>query len=440
MTTPSHDRSPARRVLLFTYHFPPVGGAGTQRPARFARYLPESGWEVHVLTGPGTASGRWTPRDETLRSEVPAEVRVTRLRREPPAPGPGEERIERWFRVKTRWQRWWCGAAVAAAAEITGVEAIWTIMPPYVSARPSMSLARRLKVPWIADLGDPWALDEMTIYPSGVHRALARREMHAALKDAAAVVMSTPEAVASVHRSFPDLSDKPVVAIPNGYDASDFDGSEPLRRDGKFRIVHTGYLHTELGLEQHRRAAIRRMTGGEISGVDILTRSHVFLVKAIERLLAEEPALAERLEVVFAGVLSDSDRRIAERLAVARLPGYLPHAESVSLVRSADLLFLPLHKVDPGARATIVPGKTYEYLASGRPLLAAVPEGDARDLVRAAGAGSVCDPDDVEGMAAIIRERLREGRMPSRTPDVTAYEYRELARRAASLLDDLVPG
>jgi glycosyltransferase involved in cell wall biosynthesis len=280
----------------------------------------------------------------------------------------------------------------------------------------------------------------MTIYPTGLHRAIARRQMHAALQDAAAVVMSTPEAVASVRRSFPDLTGKPILPIPNGYDASDFVGPKPARSDDRFRIVHTGYLHTELGLHQHRTARIRRMTGGQVPGVDLLTRSHVFLVKAIEGLLAEEPELSERLEVVFAGVLSETDRRIAERLSVARLTGYLPHAESVSLIRSADLLFLPMQKVVAGARATIVPGKTYEYLASGRPLLAAVPEGDARDLIRTSGVGSICDPDDVPGMMAIIRQRLRDGRVPSRSIDVRRYEYRELARTAASLLDDLAPG
>ena len=41
---------PARRVLLIAYQFPPVGGAGVQRVAKFTRYLPEHGWDVSVLT------------------------------------------------------------------------------------------------------------------------------------------------------------------------------------------------------------------------------------------------------------------------------------------------------------------------------------------------------------------------------------------------------
>jgi glycosyltransferase involved in cell wall biosynthesis len=100
-----------------------------------------------------------------------------------------------------------------------------------------------------------------------------------------------------------------------------------------------------------------------------------------------------------------------------------------------------MHKLPPGTRATIVPGKTYEYLASGRPILAAVPEGDARDLVAASGRGLVCDPDDVDGIALIIREQLDA---PPRATEVALdaqdFEYRRLARNVAAVLDQVTGG
>src|SRR5439155_1889978 len=73
----------------------------------------------------------------------------------------------------------------------------------------------------------------------------------------------------------------------------------------------------------------------------------------------------------------------------------------------ADLLFLPMHNLERGAQACIVPGKTYEYMASGKPILAAVPMGDVRDFLIAAGNASVCDPPDVDAMKRIIREHMR---------------------------------
>ena len=50
-------------------------------------------------------------------------------------------------------------------------------------------------------------------------------------------------------------------------------------------------------------------------------------------------------------------------------------------MRSADLLFLPMHDVPPGSRVGIVPGKTYEYLAWETPILAAVPDGDIAEIL-----------------------------------------------------------
>ena len=73
----------------------------------------------------------------------------------------------------------------------------------------------------------------------------------------------------------------------------------------------------------------------------------------------------------------------------------------MQLVRTADLLFLPMHNLSAGRRSRIVPGKTYEYMAAARPILAAVPEGDARDFLQQSGVAFLCKPDDVEGM---IRE------------------------------------
>ncbi|MEQ9066547.1 MAG: hypothetical protein RLO18_07465, partial [Gimesia chilikensis] len=38
-----------KRLLLVSYHFPPVGGAGVQRPVKFVKYLKQFGWDVSVL-------------------------------------------------------------------------------------------------------------------------------------------------------------------------------------------------------------------------------------------------------------------------------------------------------------------------------------------------------------------------------------------------------
>jgi glycosyltransferase involved in cell wall biosynthesis len=107
-------------------------------------------------------------------------------------------------------------------------------------------------------------------------------------------------------------------------------------------------------------------------------------------------------------------------------------------MRSADLLFLPMQNLPPGHRSTTVPGKTYEYLASRRPILAAIPPGDARDILARAG-HTVCDPDDISAMQATIASSMArrdaDGSAASIESEiVSAYERRELARRLAEVI------
>jgi glycosyltransferase involved in cell wall biosynthesis len=426
------------RVLLLAYHFPPIGGGGTQRALKLARYLPEFGYDVTVLTGPGDATERWTPRDSTLLAGLSG-VEIRRLAGPEPDPawsGGWPSRFERWFGVQSPWTRWWIDGATAEGLRVgADADVILATMSPYSSADVAVRLGRALDRPWVADLRDPWALDEMMLYPTALHRRREVLRMKKLLRAASAVIANTPEAATRIRGLVPGSPQVPVVAVPNGFDGADFAVSSLRRGDGVFRIVHTGYLHTELGCQQ-RRARLRRLLGGEVRGVDIMTRSHLYLLEAIERVVAHNPTA--RIELVLAGVLSDRDRDVATHSRLVRLVGYQTHEAAIALMRSADLLFLPMQNLPEGMRATIVPGKTYEYLAAQRPILAAVPEGDARDLLLDAGTAHLCAPDDVTAMAAAIEAQLGgTGALRARPPrDLLArIERRALAGEVAALLD-----
>ena len=425
------------RPLVHAYYFPPIGGAGAQRPARFVRHLSELGYSPAVVTGAGKVGGRWTPRDETLQREIPAGVDVRRVEGQPPDPPAWRGRADRWIGVQPAWQQWWIEKSVAHALEIEGVDAIYTVMSPYSSAEAGFRLSRALGKPWIADLGDPWVLDEMMVYPTVLHRQYELRRMRRLLGTAAAIVTTTAEAARRLRQEFPELADRPIVSIPCGFDANDFAGPEPNRDDHAFRIVHTGYLHTELGRQQRHASHAHRLLGGGTPGVDILTRSHLFLLEAVDRLIADNPALASTIEIHLAGVLSPADREAAARSPVVRTPGYLTHADTIMLMRSADLLFLPMQNLPPGIRSATVPGKTYEYLASGRPILAAVPEGDARDILLQAGTAHICQPDDTHAIAAAIAAQRSGGAsLPGLdTHFLRKFEYGHLSELVAEVID-----
>src|SRR5215475_15723473 len=61
------------RILIISYLFPPAGGIGVQRALSLARYLPASGFEVHVLRASNAAAPVFDP---ALSKRVPASVQV----------------------------------------------------------------------------------------------------------------------------------------------------------------------------------------------------------------------------------------------------------------------------------------------------------------------------------------------------------------------------
>jgi glycosyltransferase involved in cell wall biosynthesis len=434
-----------RRVLVIARHFPPLGGAGVHRPLGTVRHLPDFGYEPVVVTGPGERADRWGPRDAAMLGLVGSDVEVHRLEGPEPGAWPGWwARPARLLERPPPWVRWWAqGAGRLAAAVGSGCDVVLASLNPYETAASASHAAAALGLPWVGDLEDPWALDEMRVHPTRVHHLLDIRRMRRGLQSSAAIIMNTPEAARGVRALYPSFADRPVEGIGIGIEPSDFTGPAPVRDDGAFRIVHAGALHTALGRDHARTTLGRRLLGGTSTDVDILARSHVHLLDAVDRLRARRPEDAARVEVHLAGVVNDVDREVIGERGYVRVHGRLPHEEIVALMRSADLLFLPMHDLPEGRRAGLIPYKTYEYLSAGAPILAAVPDGDARDLLGGFARVSLCRPTDAEGMAVAIGRLLDEG-VPAPGPGeeerLAALERRRQVARIAAVLDEVLDG
>ena len=422
-----------KNVLVIAYHYPPVGGAAVQRNTQIVRHLPAFGYQPIIVTGAGTRESRWTPHDDSMMQATTG-FRVVRMAGEDDIPESPtwRGRAERWLGVERPWSRWWAASVLQAVESISeDIDVVYAPIVPYDTHRAALRVRELLQRPLVIDLHDPWAFDEMMVYPTRAHRQSAQRLMRRVLMASDGIAINTPDATARIVQAFPELAERSVATIPNGYSSDDFVGEPPARGDA-FRIVHTGYLHTELGQENQRLRFLHSALGGMLGDVDILTRSHVYLLQAVEELLKEEPGLGP-IEIHLAGVATPADREAAGGSKLVHFHGYVPHTESVRLLRSADLLFLPMHNLTEGRRVGIIPGKTYEYVAAERPILAAIPPGDARDLLLEAGNSAICGPNDVEAMKRELRAaigRKRAGHDDSHTNEkiLARIEWRSRSR------------
>jgi hypothetical protein len=62
-----------KRVLVITYYWPPTGGSGVQRWVKFAKYLPQYGWQPVIYT---PENPEQLAVDHTLETDIPAEAEV----------------------------------------------------------------------------------------------------------------------------------------------------------------------------------------------------------------------------------------------------------------------------------------------------------------------------------------------------------------------------
>ena len=178
--------------------------------------------------------------------------------------------------------------------------------------------------------------------------------------------------------------------------------------------------------------------------VNLLTRSPYYLFAAYRKLVERKHIRPDAVRFIFAGAATPDDKQLAETFRVAEITefrGYLNHEKSVELLYEADVLFLPLHELDDGCDPLIVPGKTYEYLAARRSILACVPMGDACDFVLKSGLGCICEPSDIEQISKTLLNLIEQHRSKRGIllhPDIefiNKFERKQQAKELSNVFD-----
>lgn len=377
-------------MLLVTLYFPPAGGGGVQRSLKLAQYLPALGIETHVLA---PDDPKWIHRDEELR--VPTQAWVHRARYiGPKGRRPAEElhgkaglpRLATHARLASRRllvpdeNVSWNLTAIPAAIRIAraeGIDAVLTTSPPSSVHLVGAAVQKATGAKWLADLRD-----SLVAHPHRRSESAAVRAKEKVDQALARLVARRADAISCVSEAIADevrrLSPRgPVETIANGCDFDDFAGLA-YAPSPRMRITHAGSFFGKRDPRPFLQALHDCSVDG---GLDVVAR---FLgdFRSADREWAEGLGLGDRLELI----------------------PYAPRARSLELQRDSEvnLLLIP----DAGGRGKgVLSGKVFEYLAAGRPILAAVPpDGAAADLIRETGAGVVAAPDDVDGLAAALRE------------------------------------
>jgi glycosyltransferase involved in cell wall biosynthesis len=415
-----------------------MGMGGTQRSAKFVKYLPKFNWEPIVMT---VKNVRYYAHDDSLLNDIGA-VKIIRTESLDPL------RISAWLNRTKTFQKpispsdarksllnilnriisgWllipdskilWLPFAIYQAVKIINknhIKVIYTTSPPHSAHIGGMAIKLITGVKWIADFRDDWTGGESQPSPTILHTFINRLLEKFVLKYADQVIGMCEHLTTNLFNKSGTIEMRgKFTTIMNGYDPEDFSDLVNFSPNARFTITHCG--------------SISKVSDPEP------------FLKAIKNLFQKYPELTNKIQVQFIGM--DIFNRLEELVLNFELTPhiepirYLPHREALKEVMRSHLLLLTIFKKTD---EEIITGKLFEYLASGKPLLLISAEGEVARIVRKLNRGSVVPNDDLPGIQHAIFnyfQKFEKNELSFDRPlSVPQFDRKQQTRRLAEIFD-----
>ena len=423
--------SSSSKVLIITYYWPPSGGAGVQRWLKFSKYLPEFGWEPVILTvDPDYAA--YPVTDFSLKDDLPSSVRVYST----PAinyfsiykndkskihsagfansiDNSLKGKLLRFVRGNfflPDQRRGWNKFAFKKACDLIEAEDIRHIIttsPPHSTQLIGLKLKKKYRsLMWIADLRDHWTdiYYYKQFYPTLISKSIDQRFETSVLSKADRIITVGNSLKNLFASKVKGINDK-IEVITNGYDQDDFTGkstSGPTR----FTITYVGTLSDIYPVE----GLIPALKTIEDSGINFMLRFVWTVSEKTKNLIKSQ---------------------IPERFL--EFTPYVSHSEAIKYMIDSSLLILiiPLHQ----SNKSIITGKLFEYLASGKPILCLGPlDGDAAEIIKNCNAGKTFAYYNIEEITDFVVSIKGYNGIPDQTA-VQNFSRINQVRRVAGILE-----
>lgn len=414
------ERNPMKKVLMIAHQFPPVGGSGVQRTVKFVKYLRNFDYEPIVLTRDASKAAL---KDESLLSDVPEGIKVVRTKACNLAELPG---ILKYFgKVVNKilipdseiiWQLFARKEAIHAI-EKNEIDVIYTTSSPYSDHLLGVYLKKKFPhIPLVCDFRDEWTNNPYHVR-KGYRAKKERAQEKMVLAYANCLITNTPVMLANFLRDNPETKDKFHV-IPNGYDDEDFDGIEDIKpSNDKFTLTYTGLLYGNRKPDNFFQA----------------------LKKAIDQGVIDKSKISVKLIGNYKADLLQSKIDSFGLTGIVVLMPYMKHKECLKELMKSDALLL-IEPSGPGAEAFYT-GKVFEYMNTGRPILATIPErGAAAQLISDTKTGLVSDFNDIDNTTKNLINLYNcwaDNSMPLEpvASEVHKFERKELTKALVQVLN-----
>jgi hypothetical protein len=402
----------ASRLLLISYRFPPQSSPLALGLREVVNVLRRN-WEIDVVTATKNAS---TFPNVTVHhvpersfSFLQRPLRTLRL-----------EKLERLLTWPDPYWPWiWPALRVAERIVNERQPSVGLIfMMPFSTGFVGTLLKARTGLPIVFNLNDsPTCSDMNPTFPSRLHYALSTWMEDTYVRTADRTVYVSRHNRDRVRRRHPEALRKRIRMVRCSADPMTDAEPPDVSREACFRIVYTGAMSGWYDLLPSAPSILKRLyhawnrLGTYVrTPIDYRTHSPVYVGQAVKAVLDKHPEWQGRIRVELYGntypesvvnrVLSHYD--LTEIVAVH---GRVSHSDVHRITRDANLLFLTLPDRLDGSAGGRISLKTYEYLTTDRPILAAVPPGENHDFLHAKPGTYLTAPRDVNAMREVIEEQ-----------------------------------
>ena len=402
-----------KKFLFITYYYPPAGGPSVQRIIRIIQHLAKSGWHCVVLT---VNEGDYTTVDPQLIERVPANTQVIRTdffepyklyrkftgkKKEEKIPlavlsshskASWKEKIANKIRMnlfipdgRIGWYRQGVKAGIKTIKNDPDIKLVLSSGPPHTVHLIANSIARKTGLPFVADFRDPWINIDYygELKRSFLTVALDKHLEGKVLRRADAITVVGPSCRDQIVNHHKNINLQKTHIVYNGFDADVYPKKRPDPPKDKFILTYIGNL------------PFNRYTPS--------------FYQAIADLKHEKKFEAKKFQVHFYGNVDATVRKEISNFKIDEFlffHDFVPHEQAIKAIVFSHLLLLIIN--DTPTKKGIVPGKMFEYLATGRYILGIGPtEGDANDVFNETGCGTFFDYSDRDGIKNFIYNQIQ---------------------------------
>ena len=372
-----------------------------QRWLKFSKYLPEFGWNPIILTV-DQAYAAFPVTDNSLTVDLPSSVKVYTTpatnyfniykKDKSRIPSAGfANNVDNTFKGKLfRFvrgnffipdpRRGWNKYAFKKACELIekeGIRHVITTSPPHSTQLIGLKIKKKYPtLMWIADLRDPWTdiYYYKQFYPTIVSKAIDLRFEKSVLQRADKII-TVGESLKKLLSTKASGLERKTEVITNGYDETDFI-DVPKIIPKRFTITYVGTLSDIYPIE----GLILALKIFQAEGKDFILR--------------------------FVGTVSEKTKKMLVNEIPDNCLDFLPyaaHGEAIKHMCSSSLLLLiiPLHQ----SGRSIITGKIFEYMVSGKPVLCLGPvDGDAALIIKTCDAGKTFSYYDTVNISEFVKD------------------------------------